>query len=305
MRDRYAIRRRIDTLDPVRDSHLLSFLSASHDFPRDTEFALALAFFRTFAVPSIAEILDATGQFERAGQKRYDDTTLLLAEVLEHGPESARGRAAVRRINRIHGEHAISSQDYLYVLTTFIFEPVRWNARYGWRPLTDGEKLASFHLWRRIGELMGIADLPETYEAMEAFNLRFERERFRRTPASERLGKATLAIATKRLPAIPGLRRLALHAVSSILDRPVREAMGFPEPARAVAALVHAFLRLRAQVLRILWPPRRTPYLVTMRKTPTYPGGYSIDTLGPPAGPASSGPTAPPPGTHSAPPDPG
>jgi hypothetical protein len=301
MRDRHAIRRRIESLDPVRDCHRVSFLSASHDFPRDTEIALALAFFRTFAVPSIAAILDATGQFARAGQMRYDDTTLLLAEFLEHGPESARGRAAIRRINRIHGEHAISNEDYLYVLTTFIFEPVRWNARYGWRPLTAGEKLAGFHLWRRVGELMGIANLPETYEAMEAFNLRFERERFRRTPASERLGTATLAIATSRLPAIPGLRRLALHAVSSILDRPVREAMGFPEPHRAVAALVHALLRLRAQVLRTLWPPRRAPYLVTTRKTPTYPGGYSIDTLGPPVGPASSGPPGPAPGTHPAP----
>jgi hypothetical protein len=299
MRDRHAIRRRIESLDPVRDCHQVSFLSASHDFPRDTEIALALAFFRTFAVPSIAAILDATGQFERAGQKRYDDTTLLLAEFLEHGPESARGRAAIRRINRIHGEHAISNQDYLYVLTTFIFEPVRWNARYGWRPLTEGEKLAAFHLWRRVGELMGIADLPATYEAMEDFNLRFERERLRRTPASERLGKATLAIATNRLPAIPGLRRLALHAVSSVLDRPVREAMGFPEPHRAVAALVHALLGLRAQVLRTLWPPRRAPYLVTTRKTPTYPDGYSIDTLGPPASSASSGPPGPPPGHAS------
>jgi hypothetical protein len=301
MRDRHAIRRRIETLDPVRDCHQVSFLSASHDFPWDTEVALALAFFRTFAVPSIAALLDATGQFARAGQKRYDDTTLLLAEFLEHGPESARGRAAIRRINRIHGEHGISNQDYLYVLTTFIFEPVRWNARYGWRSLTDGEKLAGFHLWRRVGELMGIADLPETYEAMEAFNQRFERERFQRTPASERLGKATLAIATSRLPAIPGLRRLALHAVSSILDRPVRQAMGFPEPHRAVAALVHTLLRLRAQVLRTLWPPRRAPYLVTTRKTPTYPDGYSIDTLGPPVGPAPSSPPAPPPGTHPAP----
>lgn len=285
MRHRYAIQRQIEALDPARDFHTVSFLSASHDFPQDTEIALALAFFRTFAVPSIAAVLDATRQFERAGQKRYDDTTLLLGEFLEHGTESERGRAAIRRINRIHGqadaEHPIANQDYLYVLTTFIFEPVRWNARYGWRPLTAGEKLASFHLWRRVGELMGIADLPDTYEAMEAFNLRYEREQFQRTPASERVGQATLAILTDRLPAIPGLRRLVVHAVSSLLDRPVRDAMGFPQPGRVVAMLVHAALRLRARVLRHLWPPRREPFRVTQRKTPTYPDGYSVDTLGP------------------------
>jgi hypothetical protein len=285
MRNRYAIRNRIEALDPERDCHQISFLSGSHDFPQDTEIALALAFFHTFSVPSIATILDATGAFERAGQKRYDDTALLLSEMFEHGPDSERGRAAIRRINRIHGQHTgghtIANEDYLYVLTTFIFEPARWNARYGWRPMTTQEKLASFHLWRRVGELMGIADLPETYEAMEAFNLRYERERFRHTPASERVGQATLAVLAKRLPAIPGLRSLVTHAVSSILDRSVRDAMGFPAPRPSVAMLVHTLLRLRAQVLRHLWPARRTPYLVTRRKTPTYPAGYTIDSLGP------------------------
>lgn len=281
MRDRYAIRRRIEALDPDRDYHRISFLSGSHDFPQDTEIALALAFFRTFAVPSIAAVLDETRQFADHGQKRYDDTTLLLSEILENGPDSERGRAAMRRMNQIHARHAIDDQDYLYVLTTFIFEPVRWNARYGWRPLTGSEKRASFHLWRRVGELMGIQGLPGTWEDMEAFNLRFERERFRRTPASERLGQATLAILADRLPRIPGIRPLALQAMLSLLDRPLRQAMGFPEPSRVAALLVHAALRARALVLRHLWPPRRAPFLATRRQTPTYPGGYTLEDLGP------------------------
>jgi hypothetical protein len=281
MRDRYAILRQIQGLDPQQDCHRISFLSASHDFPQDVEIALALAFFRTFAIPSIAALLDATKQFEHAGQKRYDDTTLLLAELLENGPDSERGRAAIRRINRIHGDHVISNEDYLYVLTTFIFEPIRWNARYGWRPYTEAEKLASFHLWRRVGELMGIADLPESYEAMEDFNLRFEARHFRHTPASERLGKATLAILADRLPRVPGLRPLVFQAVFAMADPPLRRAMGFEEPGRLAAWLVHRLFRLRAQVLRYLWPPRPEPLLVTRRETTTYPGGYSIDKLGP------------------------
>jgi hypothetical protein len=57
--------------------------------------------------------------------------------------------------------------------------------------------------------------------------------------------------------------------------------MGFDEPGRLAAWLVHRLFRLRAQVLRYLWPPRREPLLVTRRETTTYPGGYSIDKLGP------------------------
>lgn len=280
MRDRTTTLREIQALDPEQDCHRIAFLSGNYDFPQDVEISLALAFFRTFAIPSIAALLDATRQFERAGQKRYDDTTLLLGEVLENGPDSARGRAAIRRINRIHGVHEISNDDFLYVLTTFIFEPIRWNARYGWRPYTEAEKLASFHLWRRVGALMGIADLPESYEAMEELNLRFEARHFQRTPASERLGKATLAILAGRLPGLPGLRPLVFQAVFAVLDPPLRRAMGFPAPGRLVASLVPALLRLRALALRHVWPPRQEPFLVTRRKTATYPGGYTTDALG-------------------------
>ena len=40
--------------------------------------ALSFALFRTYAVPSIGELLYATGQFTEQTQKRYDDTVLLL-----------------------------------------------------------------------------------------------------------------------------------------------------------------------------------------------------------------------------------
>jgi hypothetical protein len=280
MRDRTTTLREIQALDPEQDYQRIALLSGSYDFPQDVEIALALAFFRTFAIPSIAALLDATGQFERAGQKRYDDTTLLLAEFLEHGLESERGRAAIRRINRLHGVHGIANEDFLYVLTTFIFEPIRWNARFGWRPYTDAEKRAHFLLWRRVGELMGIAELPASYEAMEAFNLRFEARHFRRTPASERLGKATLAILADRLPGLPGLRPLVFQAMFAVLDAPLRRAMGFPDPARLAAWLVPALLRLRALALRYVWPARQAPFLATRRKTVTYPDGYTIEALG-------------------------
>ncbi len=49
-------------------------------------------------------------------------------------------------MNRIHGRFEIANDDYLYVLSTMVFEPIRWNARFGWRPLLDAERLATFSL---------------------------------------------------------------------------------------------------------------------------------------------------------------
>ena len=36
-------------------------------------------------------------------------------------------------MNRMHGRYAISNDDYLYVLSTFVLVPIRWNHAYGWR----------------------------------------------------------------------------------------------------------------------------------------------------------------------------
>lgn len=68
-----AILRQIQQLDPERDHQRIVWLSKCFDFPFDTVRALEFALFRTFAVPSIAALLDRTGEFQRAAQKRYDD----------------------------------------------------------------------------------------------------------------------------------------------------------------------------------------------------------------------------------------
>jgi len=62
--------REISTLDPERDAQRIVFLDASLEFPWDTQRSLELAFYRTYAVPSIATLLDSTGEFTERAQKR-------------------------------------------------------------------------------------------------------------------------------------------------------------------------------------------------------------------------------------------
>ena len=121
----------IERLDPERDFERISFLSTNHDFPWDVEQSLSLAFFKTYGIPTISELLDSTGEFRERAQKRYDDTELILAEILDNGMDSERGREANRRLNRMHGRYEIRNEDYLYVLATFVLVPLRWNRKYG------------------------------------------------------------------------------------------------------------------------------------------------------------------------------
>lgn len=50
-------------LDRVRDAERIVHLDACFEFPFDVTRSAELAFFRTFAVPTIAELLGSTGEF--------------------------------------------------------------------------------------------------------------------------------------------------------------------------------------------------------------------------------------------------
>jgi hypothetical protein len=270
--------REIRRLDPVADHSRIVYLDTCFEFPWDMTRSLELALFRTFAVPSVAAVLDASDEFGRAPQKRYDDTDLILSTIVEAGYDSNEGKRAIRQMNRIHARFEIANDDFLYVLSSFVFEPIRWNARFGWRPLVKTEKLATFEYWREIGRRMAIERIPASYAELEAFNEEYERRHFRRTEQSERVGLATRDMFLDWFPWLP--KRLGAQAIYALMDEPLLDAFGFPSPPRALRAAVEAGVRARARVVRLL-PARRRPRLRTKRRTRTYGREWVLEKLGP------------------------
>lgn len=183
---RYAILREIQKLDPEKDDQCIVFLSSRYDFPFDTTRALEFALFRTFCVPSISALLDRTGEFHHRAQKRYDDTDLIVSQLMEWGYDSEQGKRALRRLNQLHGRFAIANEDFLYVLSTFVYEPIRWNERFGWRSMSEEERLGYFHFWRQVGRRMNIREIPTDYGAFERFNREYEAQHYRYAEANER-----------------------------------------------------------------------------------------------------------------------
>ncbi|MEW6277801.1 MAG: oxygenase MpaB family protein [Candidatus Eremiobacterota bacterium] len=267
-------------LDPVRDNERIVFLSTRFDFPWDTTRALEFALFRTFCVPSISALLDRTGEFGQRAQKRYDDTDIIVSELIEHGYTGDRGKRALRRMNQIHGRFEISNEDFLYVLSTFIYEPIRWNERFGWRPLCEVERLGYFHFWREVGRRMNIREIPGDYGEFERFNRDYERQHYRYTDSNRRVGEATRELFVSWFPGMfaPVVRRV-IHAM---LDEPLRKAFGFPTPYPWECSLVERAMRLRGWLLRFL-PHRSRAHSRTSMPRPTYPNGYELEELGPPA----------------------
>ena len=270
--------REIRQLDPVADHSRIVYLDTCFEFPWDTTRSLELALFRTFAVPSVAAVLDSTGEFGRAAQKRYDDTDLILSTIVEAGYDSDEGKRAIRQMNTIHGRFEISNEDFLYVLSSFVFEPIRWNARFGWRPLIEAEKLATFEFWRKVGRRMAIKDIPESYAELQRYNEDYERRHFRRTEQAERVGQATRDMFLAWSPGLP--KRFGARAIYALMDEPLLDAFGFPRPPRPLRSSVEAALRARGRFVALL-PPRRRARLRTRRRTRTYGREWRLEDLGP------------------------
>jgi hypothetical protein len=276
---------RLALLDPVADHQAIVRIDGTLEFPWDMKRALELALLRTFAVPRISGLLHRTGEFERRPQRRYDDTTLLIAEFVEHGYDSPRGTAAIAAMNAQHGRYRIRNGDLLYVLSTFIIEPARWIDAYGWRPLTDGERLAGFLFWRAVGERMGIADEDGALESvarLTAWSEAYEDAEVRYARSNALVGTATRDLLLGwYLPR--RVRPLGARGLHALLDDRLLDAFGFPRPTQAERLAVTTALRARSRALRRL-PARRTPVVETLRRHRSYPDGHRLEELGPPAG---------------------
>ena len=271
--------REIERLDPERDCQRIMHLSFGYEFCWDSTRALEIALYRTYCVPSVSAVLDRSGEFYRETQRRYDDTALLIAEMCKWGFEEGRGREALDRTNWAHGHFTITNDDFLYVLSTFIYEPIRWIDRYGWRRTSGNERLGYYWFWRGVGERMKIRDIPPSCDAFEAWSRDYERRTFRFTETNRRIGIATRDLFAAWYPApFAPLVRAAIYA---LLDDAMLEAFGFPRPRPGVRAAVSGLLRLRGAFVRWL-PPRRTPSFFTDRPNRTHPDGYAVGSLGPP-----------------------
>jgi hypothetical protein len=276
---RYDRLRQIEKLDPKRDHVEIYHLIFGYEFPWDMTRALELALYRTYCVPSISALLDRTGEFYQRTQKRYDDTALIVAEMAKWGYESARGREALRKMNHAHSRFDISNDDYLYVLSTFIYEPVRWMDRFGWRKMTVNEKLASYYFWYEIGRRMGIKEIPESYQKLQQFAGDYERANFRFAQTNQKIGRATRDMFASWMPRI--FTPLVRWGVYCLLDDAMLASFGFPRPFPFVRNLVQGALKMRGWVVRI-FPARKTPNFFCDRRNRTYPHGYELAKLGPP-----------------------
>lgn len=276
-----GVRAEIARLDAQRDCQRIVFLLSAYEFPFDMTRALEIALFHTYGSRSVARLLDRTAQFSRHGQKRYDDTNLLIAGFMEAGWDGEPGARAIARMNHIHSHYRIPNEDFLFVLWTFIDFPIEWMAQFGWRAFTPHECEAWFHYWHEIGVRMGLTGIPASKPAFDAFVRDYEAREFVPDEASRRVADATVAIMAAWLPA--PLRGLVKPAAACLVRPQFRHAAMFPEPSPLLNAVLRGVLKLRRAVKRVV-SIERYPFLMADKHYRSYPQGMPpVEQIGPAA----------------------
>jgi len=274
----HAIIKEIRSLDPVTDHCRIVHLLTGYEFPWDVVRSLEVALMRTFCSPRISGLLHRTGEFRKHGQKRYDDTALIVAEFMQNGYDSDRGRFAIEHMNKIHGLYKIENEDFLFVLSTFIFLPIQWINRYGWRKLTSNEEQALFYFFCEVGKRMHIETIPASLKEFEEFVHRYETRNFILQETNTWVGNATVNIVKGWMPFFA--KPFVLPVMKCLHDDAMLKALGYSKPSGWLRKLVYGAMRLRAFALKAI-TFKKYPSFVTTEKNRTYPKGYEIEQLGP------------------------
>lgn len=267
---------KMKNLHPIDDHRLIVYKIACSDFSFDAARAMELAFFRTFAIPSISKVLHDTGKFLHATQCRVDDTDILLSEILESGYDGPRGKKAILRINQIHSEFDLGNDDMLYVLSTFVVEPVKWMKRFAWRPFMQLEIEAMYHFWVQVGRRMAISDIPPTLEGFFRFNEEYEAHKFQYAEENHELAVATRThLLSHFLP--DALHVYGAPMFHAFLDEPLLRACGLPPASRKIRWILEKTMKLRSQLSSLR--PETTKHRTEV-PIESYPNGYDIETVG-------------------------
>ncbi len=250
------------------------------DLTADMELGFFLAYYRNFAIPSIAETLNRNGEIPMRPMKRSYDTGIVVYELITSGLDSERGRHMVGLLNNAHRHVPGSPDDFLYVLITLLVVPIRWARSHGWRPPTDTEELAAVRFYKELGQRMHVTGMPDTFEEAASFFDAYEATNVSRSPAGNLLMDKTVQVLRSRLP-FP-LRPLVRALLSTMFDdERLVSALGLPRVNRLARTTMSLGLSLRNAIRRRRRLTTKPHFTSGRAGSSLYPEGYRLDDIGP------------------------
>lgn len=239
-----------------------------------------VAYYRNFAVPSIAKTLFERGETTARPMKRSYDTGIVIHEIIVNGFGSERGDKMVELLRRVHQGVPGSAEDFQYVLMTLLVIPLRWIDAHGWRKLTDAERNAAMAFYTELGQRMGLEPAPTTFAEAAAFLDDYETRNLAPSPEGAALLDATAEALAVRLPG--PLKSRTKNVIALLMDKPeVVPALGLKPAPRWLKLVFGGLLRVNTLMTRIRPIAAEPSFTPGKSGKSVYPGGYELDQIGP------------------------
>ena len=217
------------------------------DFPFEMPLLVDLGAARALCSPRISTILSENGKYFRSGNLRHANASVSVVGLMKWGYNSPVGRQITAAVTHIHGQHGISDEEMWYALATLVRQPIVWIERYGWRPMEAPEKEALFQFWREVGKRMRLSDPPVDFSALERLFCEYEYRHFAQAPQNKQMVEVARREWVGRFPF--GLRWMANAIFLSVLEEPIRQTLGLPQPWRMTERAISAFFLFRRRLL--------------------------------------------------------
>ncbi|KAL5507507.1 hypothetical protein ACEPAH_6963 [Sanghuangporus vaninii] len=264
------------------------------EMPGLMRIAVAFALFKTYAIPTISEILLQSKQLSTAENvsKRYADTAVLISTWtscpivdltrmnLKKEGADPRHAIAIARTNWLHSRWPnIKNEDFIYTMSLFVLEPIRWARLYGWRELLPIEQEAFFILWKEIGHRLNIRDIPETLQDLIDWTEKYEETAMVPAQSNYEVGQYTLDYILSNFTERFGVRKIMRQISLCLIEPRVRTAFLLPEPppmAQAMTNIVMSFFAIKARYFdlprfkRVEYIPRDVPPEKLKEKLPRF-----------------------------------
>lgn len=233
------MRRRINALDPVHDDERITRLTSDvlYGDPFFVHSTFLVTFARQAAVPAIARVLYRSGNGDVIvdPRRRNDDTIVFFAEFFRRGYRSEQGRAAIARMEQIHGNFLIDDELKTYTLATVVFEPERLAERFGCSPFSEVEKQGRWNFWKGFAEAMPLTLPADTREGFLAWMEDYEQRACAYTPDAAAIFDALVADWRRWFPDWAGGAKVARESLIALCDDRLRETLRLPQPSRSMA----------------------------------------------------------------------
>jgi hypothetical protein len=180
---------------------------------------------------------------------------VLLFEMLAGDMDSDRWMTSLAKVNWLHARYRkqIPNDDMLHTLALFILEPINWIDRYGWRPLSELERVSRFVFWKEIGMRMGIQDIPETIDGLREWAEKYN-EAMVYAESNQLLADTTMDLFLRDKPSwIHGTMK---NIARSFMEDRVLEAIGWAPAPSWVKFMTDTFFKVRGFLILHLFLPR-------------------------------------------------